>query len=145
MIRFILVLLFLFSISWGYEDIRIDSVTSVYDGDSFRANIKGYPAICGENMGIRLGGIDTPEMRDKCPSIKEMAIEARDYLRKVLAKGAVIELRNVKRGKYFRFVGDLYVDGVDIGKSLIDKGLAHRYSGGKKQKWKCYDNGDGNL
>lgn len=47
-----------------YGDAVVTKVISVYDGDTFRANIAGLPPIIGENMPIRLGSVDTPEIRD---------------------------------------------------------------------------------
>tara|TARA_R110000744_G_scaffold380141_1_gene499926 strand:+ start:1591 stop:1848 length:258 start_codon:yes stop_codon:yes gene_type:complete len=32
-------------------------ITSIYDGDTFRANIKGFPAVIGEHMSIRINGM----------------------------------------------------------------------------------------
>ena len=43
-----------------YGSAVVTEVTSIYDGDTFRANLKGYPAIIGERIGIRINGIDTP-------------------------------------------------------------------------------------
>ena len=57
----------------NYNGIVIDEVTSIYDGDTFRANIRGYPSIVGERMPIRINGIDTPEMRGKCTKEKTLA------------------------------------------------------------------------
>jgi len=50
----------------SYGNTSVIKVTSIYDGDTFRANIEGYPAIVGEHMSIRINGIDTPELRGKC-------------------------------------------------------------------------------
>ena len=47
-------------------------ITSIYDGDTFRANIKGFPAVIGEHMSIRINGIDTPELRGKCDKEKQL-------------------------------------------------------------------------
>ncbi len=119
-----------------YGNLTVSKVNSVYDGDTFRADIKGVPPILGENIAIRLYGIDTPEMRDKRPHIKKKAIEARDYVRTRLFKAKKIELRNIRRGKYFRIVATVVVDGKDIGKELIAMGLAQPYGGGKKSIWR---------
>lgn len=113
----------------------ISRIISVYDGDTFRCDLANYPPIIGENIGIRVNGIDTPEMRDKRPEIKALAVKARDYVRKLFAKAQSIELKNLKRGKYFRIVADVYVDGESLTDSMIEMGYAHPYDGGKKQGW----------
>ena len=57
----------------SYGIANVLEVTSIYDGDTFRANIEGYPAIIGEHMSIRINGIDTPELRGKCDKEKQLA------------------------------------------------------------------------
>tara|TARA_R110000765_G_scaffold74285_1_gene145570 strand:- start:496 stop:912 length:417 start_codon:yes stop_codon:yes gene_type:complete len=118
-----------------YGSATVSEVISVYDGDTFRATIKNYPAIIGENIAIRVNGIDTPEIRGKCPSEKALAIKARDMARLMLRNAKVIELHNISRGKYFRIVADVFIDGVNLGDILLDAKLARRYSGKKKNGW----------
>lgn len=120
-----------------YGTLKIDSVLSVYDGDTFRANINSLSPILGKNIPIRLANIDTPEMKDKCPSVRLKAIKARDFLRKRIKDAKKIEIRKTMRGKYFRIVGTLYLDGIDIGQIMIELGLAKPYKGKRKNKWKC--------
>ena len=118
------------------NSLIVSSVDSVYDGDTFFVNIEGLPEVFGQRIGIRLAGIDTPEIRGKCPSEKLLAIEAKSYLQNLLSKNEPIELRNITRGKYFRLVADVYVGSLDVSKSLINQGLAVPYSGKvKKQSW----------
>jgi len=59
-----------------YGSATVSKVISVYDGDTFRVSIKIYPPIVGENIAIRVNGIDTPEIRGKYPSEKVLAIKA---------------------------------------------------------------------
>ncbi len=118
-----------------YGDAVVAEVTSIYDGDTFRANLEGYPPIAGERIGIRINGIDTPEMRDNSPAVKALARKAKQYAVQRLREGSQIVLRNMKRGKYFRIVADVYVDGCSLGEELITAGLAKPYDGGKKPKW----------
>lgn len=144
--KFILIIQFLFiSISTplfagindlNYGNVIISKIISVYDGDTFRCNIEGFPAIIGENIGIRILGIDTPEMKDKRPHIKVLSIKAKEYTKKRLIEGSIIELKNIKRGKYFRIVAEVWIDGKSLGDELIENCLAKPYNGGKKIKWK---------
>jgi len=120
-----------------YNNVIVDEVTSIYDGDTFRANIKGYPDIIGKRIGIRVNGIDTPEMRGKCDKEKKLAHEAKQFAVAMLRSGKVIEFRNLKRGKYFRIVADVFVDGESLGEELIDNKLAMPYDGGTKVKDWC--------
>ena len=66
-----------------------------------------------------------------------MAYAARDLVRGLLDNAQTITLTiddNPKevRGKYFRIVGRLIADGVDISELLIERHLAVLYEGGRR-------------
>lgn len=44
-------------------------------------------------------------------------------------------LKNIKRGKYFRLLADVYVDGVNLGDQLIKHAHAVRYEGKTNNNW----------
>lgn len=135
------VFLLIFSVSifakTNYGNVTVDSVTSIYDGDTFRVNISSYPGIVGEKMGIRVNGIDTPEMKGKCEKEKILARKAKKFTVNFLRSSKVIELRNMQRGKYFRIVADVYGDGKNLTDELVKNGLGVRYDGGTKTKNWC--------
>ncbi|MDX8376752.1 MAG: thermonuclease family protein [Mariprofundales bacterium] len=118
-----------------FGDLTVDKVISVYDGDTFRVNIKNLHPLLGDNISVRIAGMDTPEMKDKRHLVRELAKKAQMMLEERLNAGTHIELRNVKRGKYFRIIADVYIDDINIGNELIHLGLAKAYYGGKKQEW----------
>ena len=120
-----------------YGSVAIAEVTSIYDGDTFRANIPDYPPIVGQHMSVRIYGVDTPEMRGKCEQEKMLAGKAKQYTVKKLRSAKTIELRNMQRGKYFRILADVYTDGHSVGEGLVREGLAVVYDGGKKTKDWC--------
>lgn len=119
----------------NYGSVVISEVLSVYDGDTFRCNIPNYPPLVGDNMPIRILGIDCPEMRGSGKEGKLLAIKAKEFTSDWLNKAKVIKLKNMQRGKYFRILADVEVDGVDLGSLLIKEGLAKVYDGGKKSDW----------
>ena len=118
-----------------YGTIIVSRVISVYDGDTFRVDIDSLPPIVGINIPIRLNGVDTPEIRGKCKYEKDLAIKARDFVRNKLANAKEIKLNNLQRGKYFRVVANVIVDGVSLEQELLENELAYKYSGGKKSSW----------
>jgi len=118
-----------------YPNITIESVNSVYDGDTFRGEILGYPAIIGNNVPIRIKGLDTPEIRGKCTLEKQKAKAARDYLKAMLLNAQKIELTEVERGKYFRVLAYVEVDGERVDAVMIRAGHARPYEGGRRQGW----------
>jgi len=118
-----------------FGNATVSKVTSIYDGDTFRANIKDYPAIVGHRMSIRLNGIDTPEIKAHCEKEKILARTAKKVTVSMLRNAHIIELRNIKRGKYFRLIADVYVDGKSISEELTKKHLAVHYYGKTKINW----------
>jgi len=118
-----------------YGTVTVSKVISVYDGDTFRVNIDSLPPIVGKNIPIRVNGVDTPEIRGKCQYEKDLALEARDFVRVKLSNAKEIKLTNLQRGKYFRVVANVLVDGVSLEQELLDNELAYEYSGGKKLSW----------
>ena len=118
-----------------YGTVLVSKVISVYDGDTFRVNIDSLPPIVGKNIPIRVNGVDTPEIRGKCLYEKNLALKARDFVRNKLANAKEIKLTNIQRGKYFRVVANVLVDGVSLEQELLDNKLAYEYSGGKKLSW----------
>lgn len=118
-----------------YGNVQVSEIRSIYDGDTFRVDIEDWPAIIGEHVSVRVGGADTPEMRGKCQKEKELARQAKKFTAAKLRKANVVELRSIKRGKYFRIVADVYVDGVSLARQLIESNLAVPYDGGIKSNW----------
>ena len=119
----------------NYGNVTVSEVTSIYDADTFRVNIKGYPAIVGERVPVRVLGVDAPELRGKCESEKIQAREAKQFTVQALRSAKTIELRNMQRGKYFRILADVYIDGKNLADSLIKAGHARVYDGGKRLGW----------
>ena len=115
----------------GYT-LRVGVLDRVYDGDTIFVTFPNWHPVVGKNLGIRLAGIDTPEIRTSIPKEKALAYKAKRYLEKRLATCETMRLDNVERGKYFRLVANLIVDGNDVGLELIEQGLAVRYDGKKK-------------
>jgi endonuclease YncB( thermonuclease family) len=118
-----------------YGTVTVSKVISVYDGDTFRADIDSLPPIVGKNIPIRLNGVDTPEIQGKCQYEKDLAVKARDFVRNKLANAKEIKLTKLQRGKYFRVVADVIVDGFSLEKELLENKLAYKYTGGKKSSW----------
>ena len=118
-----------------YENIKVTRLISVYDGDSFRVDIDSYPDVIGKNIGIRVRGIDTPEIRGECLSEKRLALRAKEMASHYLYHAREITLRNVSRDKYFRILADVYVDNKRLSDILLNSRLAYEYHGKKKRSW----------
>jgi len=110
---------------------------SCYDGDTCRFDIPNVHPFFGENIPVRLAGIDTPELQGQCDQEKQLAVKAWDLVQTTLEQAQSITLKNVERGKYFRIVARIEADGQDVSDLLIQEGLAVPYDGGTKVKDWC--------
>ena len=110
---------------------------SCYDGDTCRFDIPKPHPFFGENIPVRLAGIDSPDLQGKCAQEKQLAVKARDLMHTTLEQAQSITLKNVERGKYFRLVATVEADGQDVSDLLIQEGLAVPYDGGTKGKEWC--------
>ena len=121
-----------------------------YDGDTVTVNLVDLQdidmdetyAVLWKKIGIRVAGIDTPEIRTRCAAEKVLGKEAKVFVKNVLKDAEYISLRNIKRGKYFRIVADIIInpgtpDETNLKDILLDSGLAVAYDGGKKTKNWC--------
>ncbi len=119
-----------------FGDFHDVTVVRVYDGDTFFADIESVHALLGDEIGIRVRDIDTPEIRGKCDQETILADQARQLVEDRLADATSVDLIDVERGKYFRIVATVVVDGVELAQILIDRGLAVPYDGdGPKRDW----------
>jgi len=133
-VRTVLVVLTILSLSFSsldatpkiYADILEVEVLNVYDGDTFKVNINGYPALIGKNISIRIRDIDAPEIRGGNFVSKYRARLSRDFLANLL-KDKIIILKNIGRGKYFRILAEVYANDLDVGDYMISQGYAERY------------------
>ena len=159
----IIALLFAFSgvaTAQSYSDIPGAVITSIYDADTFRADLPDCPALFCKNVPIRVDGVDTPEPKGKGITVceKRAGLRAKEFTTGLLRAARSITLAGPQRGKYFRVVAGvrLEVDGealqrvgaagqwapgeiyeVDLSALLIENGHAYEYHGGKKEKFTC--------
>jgi len=54
-----------------YGNVLVGDIARVYDGDTITVNVPQWPDIVGEEVGIRVRGIDTPEIRGGCEAEEE--------------------------------------------------------------------------
>lgn len=99
----------------------------VYDGDTFYVDIPKLHPLIGQRLGIRVRGVDTPEIRTKSAYEKAKGYKAREFVERVLEKAKRVDLKDCEKGKFFRLVCDVELDGMDLGKMLIDHDLAIPY------------------
>lgn len=102
-------------------------IVSVYDGDTVTANIDlGFHTwIHGEKF--RLARINTPEVRGK---ERPQGLISRDWLReKIQGKTVIIQTKKTKKGKekkgkFGRYIIEIYLDDINLNDELVSLGLA---------------------
>ena len=52
-----------------------DQVVDVYDGDNFKIDLPNMHPLFGDDISIRLFGVDTPEMRGSTDEVKALAMQ----------------------------------------------------------------------
>ena len=100
-----------------------DQVVSVYDGDTFKIDLPSMHPLFGDDISIRLFGVDTPEMRGTTDEVKTLAMQAQQVTEKALQGASKVELRNPQRWKYFRIVSEVWINGESLADILKAKGL----------------------
>ncbi len=97
-------------------------VTKVYDGDTITVDIDVGFHITMKKEKVRLSRINTPEVRG--PE-RSQGIISRDWLReRIFEKDIRLVTVKDKKGKYGRWLADIWIDNVCINDELVSKGLA---------------------
>ena len=113
-----------------------DQIVDVYDGDTFKIDLPSVHPLFGDDLSIRLFGVDTPEMKGTTDEVKALAMQAQELTENALKGASKIELKNPQRGKYFRVVSEVWIDGESLADMLKKKGLAKDYDGeGARPEW----------
>ena len=112
------------------------TVDYVYDGDTFSA-IAHIDNNTDANVRVRLINVDTPEIHGACEYETRRANAARERLMKLIPRGTVVELKNIKDDKYVGRIDANVIlsDGRDVGNILIREKFGRAYNGGKRKSW----------
>ncbi len=104
-----------------------------YDADTITFNIKNVHPLIGENISVRVFGIDAPEIKGNHPCEKEASRNAKKLVENLMKNARRIDLKNVEKDKYFRILANVYFDGKNLKEILIKNNLAYEYDGGTKK------------
>lgn len=103
----------------GFTLARAETVTGrvvgINDGDTLILRVDG-----GERMGIRLAGIDAPELDQPYGAAARRALTT-------LARSGAARVEVVDRDAYGRLVGTVYIGGRNINAALVEEGAAWVY------------------
>lgn len=97
-------------------------VRKVYDGDTITVDIDLGFGVMLHGQKIRLLRINAPEVRGKD---RELGLKSRNALReKIASKWIKIKTQKDKKGKYGRWLGEIWLGDTCINDWLLTEGLA---------------------
>ncbi len=101
-------------------------VVSAYDGDTIRIDIDLGMKTWIKNEPIRLSRINAPEVRG---SERIAGLKSRDFLRSlILDKEIIIQTIKDKKGKYGRYLGEIWfekgTEWINVNDLLVSEGYA---------------------
>ena len=128
----IVILFFLPSSALALDFLYPAKIERVIDGDTIVADLSLGLDVVLDDQYVRLYGIDAWETRGE---EREKGLKAKEYLVERLKEGNIeIEIRPAwgrnSKGKYGRWLGIIYVGGVNINDELIDREHAVKYEEG---------------
>jgi len=77
------------------------------DGDTFKVSIYCIHPIFGENLSVRLKGVDTYEIFTSDKEEKARGVKAKKFAEDILKNGTDLRLKNCVRGSLSRIVCDV--------------------------------------
>lgn len=105
------------------------SIRSNIDGDSIRSTLNLPCPLC--NISVRMRDIGAPDYGARARSEKEAkrAKEAKKFVASSIDQSKTIVVKDVAWDKYGgRVNGYVFINNIDVGKVLIDKGFAKPYT-----------------
>ena len=113
-------------------------INRVVDGDTVDVDIDLGFGVCLKDERVRIMGIDTPESRTSDPVEKIFGLAAKERLKSLLGKEAILKTEVSKdgedmKGKFGRILGDFIAeDGRRVTDIMIEEGHCVRYHGQNK-------------
>jgi len=108
---------------------KVKDILKVYDGDTITVILDlGFGINKIEK--IRLLYINAPEIKG---SERPLGLKSKKFLKNILLN-AILEKKNIiiktkkdRKGKYGRYLGEIFVDNISINKLMITEGYAKKY------------------
>lgn len=127
-----------------YGSATVAKIVAVDNTYTFRCDVKGWPAVIGTDIGIRINAITEPLIvaENRKPN-RFFQMQAKKFLSAHLAKSKTITLENIKRGKDFSLIADVVTDSNSLAEILIENGFA-RILTDEEIKANCHSREGGN-
>jgi endonuclease YncB( thermonuclease family) len=115
-------------------------VIRVLDGDSVEARVYPWPDMVVVEM-FRIYGIDTPEIKGRCRTERDLAQAAKKFVIDLVAQTnnrirvSVVGCNAAEGGGFGRCLATLHAGPTSIGDALIAQGLARPNFGESRKPW----------
>ena len=98
------------------------NVNEVYDGDTITVDIDLGLGTWVHSEKLRLHRINAPEVRGES---RPQGIASRDWLREqILGKEVIVQTIKDKKGKYGRYLAEVWLEGQNVNDLLVENGFA---------------------
>ena len=124
----------------SHAEVYSATVVRVLDGDTIEMDVKTFYDTT-RRVTVRLGAVDTPELKATTECERTAAKAATEYVREWLGSQKKLWLVGGSSDKYGRTLA--HVIGSERGNlstSLIEAGHGRGYSGGHRKPWACTSN-----
>lgn len=112
------------SIDYHFENVF---VKRVIDGDTIVITLADIHPLFGLSLPIRVAGVQAPELKTPDKKPNPLGIKAKQFTERFIRQKGFVDLKNCKRGRYFRIVADVFIDGVSLGSELLNSGNAVKW------------------
>ena len=107
-----------------YGSVAVSHIVRIAPDGTLYCNIDAFPPVVGQNIPVLLEGIepaDTETVNKDVIAFLEQTLKPKSP-----DQPPTIVLNNIRRGQTFCLIADIEIDGKDLARLLIEKGLARR-------------------
>jgi micrococcal nuclease len=123
-----------FSCDDGPDRLSCVEYVRNYDGDTITFNIQQVHPLFGDEIKVRVEGVDAAEMSSDNDCEKIVAERAKAEVKELLSGAERVDLIDAQRDKYFRVLADVIYDGRSLKEYLLKRNLAIPYDGKTKPR-----------
>jgi endonuclease YncB( thermonuclease family) len=115
------------------SDPTVSKVIEVIQGDKFIVDIAEPHELAGTNINLNLRDVDAPDAVKSCPKQLEFGNQVKDFVTQKIAGASSLKITNFRKTSK-AIIGQVIIDGMDLGAMLIQNGYASDEYG----YWKGY-------
>jgi endonuclease YncB( thermonuclease family) len=115
------------------SDPTVSKVIEVIQGDKFIVEIAEPHELAGTNINLNLRDVDAPDAVKSCPKQLEFGNQVKDFVAQKIAGATSLKITNFRKTSK-AIIGQVIIDGKDLGAMLIQNGYASDEYG----YWKGY-------